>query len=236
MKEKLIVGLDVGTRAEAVGLARRLAVHVGALKIGLELLHSVGSQIVDEIQDLTGARIFLDAKLHDIPNTVAGAARALGARGIWMFNVHASGGREMMRRAKEAAHQAAAASNKKPPLVIAVTVLTSIDDEVLANDLGIHRNAGNMVVDLAQVAKAAGMDGVVASPKEVAAVRAACGEGFLIVTPGVRPAWASADDQKRVMTPKEAIALGADYIVVSRPIIKAEDPVDAARRIVEEMT
>ena len=235
MKDKIIVGLDVGTRDEALRLCELLADHVGAIKIGLQLLHAAGSQIIDEIQNTTGARLFIDAKLHDIPNTVAGASQALGAKGVWMFNVHAAGGREMMRKAKEAAQQAAASVNKQTPLVIAVTVLTSIDDEVLANDLGIHMHAADWVVALAQVSKASGMDGVVASPKEIAAVRHACGDDFLIITPGVRPLWADANDQKRVLTPKEAIALGANYIVISRPIIKADDPVDAAKRIADEI-
>ena len=175
-------------------------------------------------------RIFYDAKFHDIPNTVAGAVRAASRYRPWMLNIHASGGRAMMEAAVEAAHQ-----SEEPPLVIAVTVLTSLDQSVLSDELGVTRLLSDHVVALAKAAQQAGCDGVVASPREIASIKAACGRDFLVVTPGVRPAGSAIGDQKRVTTPCEAVTAGANYIVIGRPITAAPDPAAALRAVLEEI-
>lgn len=232
MTNQILVGLDVATAEKAEDLVKKIAGEVGGYKIGLELFNSYGPAIFDRICAIAGdhAPIFYDAKLHDIPNTVAGAVRAAAKHNLWMINVHASGGRGMMQAAVEAAKSA-----PEPPLVIAVTVLTSIDDTVLSADLGIPRTAEEQAVTLARLAQDSGCNGVVASPREIRAIKAACGPAFLVVTPGVRPAGADLDDQKRVATPLQAVRAGADYIVVARPIIAAADPAAAARAIAREI-
>jgi orotidine-5'-phosphate decarboxylase len=224
LRDRLIVALDFPTVAEAEAMGRRLAGRVGMVKVGLELLHAEGP---DAVRRLAGAghRVFCDCKLHDIPNTVAAAARALAATGAAMLNVHVAGGAEMMRAAKEAAPGV---------LVIGVTVLTSLDQDDLSA-LGVGRPLEEQVSHLARVAQEAGLDGVVASAREIRAVREACGPDFLIVTPGIRPRSAAADDQKRVAAPREAIQAGADYIVVGRPITRSRDPAGAAEAVVKEM-
>jgi orotidine-5'-phosphate decarboxylase len=228
----IIVALDVTSADTAKSLVKQLSGSVGAYKVGLELLNNAGTDIFKILSDEDPAgRIFYDAKFHDIPNTVAGAVRAAAALGVWMVNVHASGGRAMM----EAAVQSAAGAKKKP-LIIAVTVLTSLDDSDLSRDLGINRSVGEQVVALALLAKEAGCDGVVASPHEILTIKEACGKGFLVITPGVRPAGAALGDQKRVMTPGEAVARGADYIVVGRPIAASNAPAEAAKAILDEIT
>lgn len=242
VKNKIIVALDVDNIESAEGLARELGPHVGAVKIGLELMNSVGApQIVSRL-NVGGSRIFFDGKFKDIPNTVAGAARAVTRLGVWMFNVHAMGGAAMMTAAIEAAEQASKASNVGRPLVLAVTVLTSLDVGALAEmgfNISCQDELRDHVVRLAELAKSSGLDGVVASPKEVSFIREACGRNFVIVTPGVRPLWAAKGDQKRVTTPADAVRLGADYLVIGRPITQppAEigSPVEAVRKIVEEL-
>ncbi len=234
MYNPIIVALDVSSVDEAVTLVRTLKPYVGAFKIGLELFNAVGIGIFREIRDAVGGddvKIFYDAKFHDIPNTVAGAVKAASQHHVWMINVHASGGLAMMKTAVAAAK----ATSGNPPLVIAVTVLTSIDDETLQKELGVSRAAAEQVVALALLAKEAGCDGVVASPRETAQIRAACGADFAIVTPGVRPAGASLDDQKRVMTPSQAISQGSSYLVIGRPITGAADPAEAAIAIGKEL-
>lgn len=213
----------------ALDLAVRLVPHVGALKVGLELFNAEGPAALSALA-AAGAKVFYDAKLHDIPNTVAGAMRAALHWRPWMINVHASGGAAMMRAAAETARAAA-----EPPLVVAVTVLTSIGAQQLRDELGVAHAPAEQVVRLARLAQDCGLDGVVASPLEAAAIRAACGPEFLIVTPGVRPAGAASDDQSRVATPRAAIAAGADFLVVGRPITAAADPVAAARAVAEEL-
>jgi orotidine-5'-phosphate decarboxylase len=221
---RVIVPLDVPTLAEATELGKRLAGHVAAVKIGKQLFTAEGPAAIRAMHDL-GLRVFLDLKYHDIPNTVAGAVAAAKSLGVWLLNVHASGGGEMMRAA------ARAVAGPDRPLVIAVTVLTSFSEDAYRAVTGTSRTIEAQVLHLARETKAAGLDGVVASPHEIRAIRQACGPEFLIVTPGVRPADAALNDQQRVMTPAEAIRAGADYLVIGRPITAAPDPVEAARRI-----
>ena len=234
-KQRIIVALDVDAAEKAVALVELLTDEVGAFKVGLELVNSAGLGIFDRIRQAGGARIFYDAKLHDIPNTVAGASRAATRLGVWMFNVHCSGGLAMMKAAREAAAQESSRLGVEPPKVIGVTVLTSIDQQALSDEMRVGGTVAEMVVHLAKLARDAGLDGVVASPHEIELIRAACGSGFLIVTPGVRPAGGDIGDQKRVMTPKEALAKGADFLVLGRPITRADDPRAAARAIAAEL-
>ncbi|MDD3652884.1 MAG: orotidine-5'-phosphate decarboxylase [Desulfotomaculaceae bacterium] len=234
IKNPLIVALDVNTVDEAVALASALAPYTGAFKVGMQLFNSAGPEAVHRLIERK-ASVFVDLKLHDIPNTVAGAARALTRHGAAIFNVHAAGGPVMMQEAANAARDEAGKAGVKPPLVIAVTVLTSIDEDMFNQKLGIPGTIEERVVAWARLAKEAGMDGVVASPKEITAIREACGKDFLIITPGVRPLGAAANDQKRTMTPGEAIRLGASYLVVGRPVTAAPDPVAAAKAILQEI-
>lgn len=232
MKDKLIVALDVPTLEAAGDLVRQLSGVVRWFKVGLELFVAEGPRAFDEVFAAGARHVFFDGKLHDIPNTVAGAARAAARHGVTMFNVHALGGVEMMHAALEAAEQVRGASR---PKVIGVTILTSLDQPTMNRELCISGTVETQVAHLARLVQQAGLDGVVCSPQEIAAVRAACGDGFLIVTPGVRPAWAARGDQRRVMTPAEAVAAGADYIVVGRPITHAPNPVEAAERVLSEL-
>ena len=228
---RLIVALDVPTLAEATELGRRLSPYLAAVKLGSQLFTAEGPLAVHALRDL-GLRVFLDLKFHDIPNTVAGAVAAASSLGVWMVNVHTSGGSAMLRAAAEAAAKGGAPDAR--PLVLGVTVLTSLEESDLRAAFGTTRTLREQVQYLAREARSAGLDGVVASPHEVADIRGACGAGFLIVTPGVRPAQADRGDQRRVLTPGEAIRAGADYVVVGRPILAAKDPVEAAQRIAEE--
>jgi len=233
-RKRLILALDVGSIEEAVNMVEHLRDYVGAFKVGNQLYTAQGPKVVEAIHG-KGGRVFLDLKFHDIPSTVGAAAAAAVKLGVFMFNLHASGGLEMMRRAIEAAEKAAREAKREKPLIIAVTVLTSLDEVELGEELGVGRSLREHVIHLAKMAQRAGLEGVVASPQEIVDIRAACGQEFLIVTPGVRPQWATLGDQKRVMTPGEAIAAGADYIVLGRPILQAPDPLEAARRILKEM-
>ncbi len=232
-KSKILVALDTDTAQKALTLAKTLHGEVAGFKVGLELINAAGFGLLDDLKAQAGAdaKIFYDCKFHDIPNTVKGAARAAAGRGVWMFNVHASGGRAMMEAAASGAQEGADAAGVARPLVIAVSVLTSISAEVLRDELGVERPVEAQVVALARLAQDAGCDGLVASPLEVNAIRAACGPEFTLVIPGVRPAGADVGDQKRVMTPREAVEAGADYLVVGRPITGAADPRAAARAI-----
>ncbi len=234
MRSRLIVALDVSDRNDALKLVEQLSPEVGAFKVGMQLYNSTGPAIVKDIQD-AGGNVFIDLKFHDIPNTVGQAARVMSRKGAFMYTVHAGGGSKMLQAAADSAAEEAKYFAAPRPLSLAVTVLTSLSQEELSQELAINRSVAEHVVALAKMAKASGIDGVVCSPQELDMVRAACGDDFLIVTPGVRPRWAAVNDQKRIMTPKEAIARGASYIVVGRPILKAESPVEAARKIVTEM-
>jgi orotidine-5'-phosphate decarboxylase len=229
---QLLVALDVDTPAEARALANALRGSVGGFKIGSRLFTSHGPSIVDDLV-ARGDQVFLDLKFHDIPNTVAGAVAAATRLGVWMLNVHASGGLDMMRAAREAADEAAVAMNMAPPLVIAVTVLTSLDQTTLA-DIGITTPVAAHVAHLAALSQAAALDGVVASPQEIATIRGLCGERFAVVTPGIRGASDAKGDQQRTATASGALTAGASFIVVGRPIIAAADPRDAAERIAAE--
>ncbi len=234
VKDRLIVALDVESAQEAREMFARLRDHAGMFKIGSQLFTAAGPGIVRELV-AAGASVFLDLKFHDIPNTVASAGVEATRLGVSMFNVHALGGGEMMRRTMEAVMEASAREGINRPVVIAVTVLTSADSTTLA-EVGIPSGPEAIVPRLARLAEECGLDGVVASPREVALVRASVRKAdFLIVTPGVRPLGAAANDQKRIVTPAEAVLAGANYLVMGRVILKAEDPQRAAIKVVEEM-
>jgi orotidine-5'-phosphate decarboxylase len=230
--DQLLVALDVDSAARALELADRLRGAVGGYKIGKRLFTLEGPAIVRALVE-RGDRVFLDLKFHDIPNTVAQAVAAAASLGVWMVNVHASGGRTMMLAARTAAHETAARLGRPAPLVIGVTVLTSMRSEDLA-EIGIETPVMEQVVRLARLAQDAGLDGVVASPLETRMIRDACGPDFAIVTPGIRGGAAAvpgSDDQQRTMTARQAVDAGASYIVVGRPIIGAPDPRAAAEAI-----
>lgn len=229
---QLIVALDFPDADSALAMVRRLLPAKPWVKVGLELLMQAGPDIVRALRGL-GFDVFLDGKFHDIPNTVAGAVKGAVATGARIVNVHASGGLRMMQAAREAA-AAAAADGAPRPLVIAVTVLTSISAQELADEVGCARAPEEQVIALAKLAQQAGLDGVVASVLEAAAIRAACGPEFAIVTPGIRPAQAN-DDQRRVATPRVAVESGANFLVVGRPITQAADPLAACEAIQAEM-
>lgn len=230
----IFVALDVPTADEAIALADALRGAVGGFKIGSQLFTAAGPEIVQTLV-ARGDRVFLDLKFHDIPHTVAGAIRSASTLGVWMLNVHASGGRPMMEAARAAADDRGSRSGSKP-LVIAVTVLTSLDAATLAS-VGVSASPLAHVTELAKLVKASGLDGVVASPQETAAIRKACGKDFVIVTPGIRGGTASAtmNDQLRTMSPAEAMAAGSSYLVIGRPITAAPDPRAAAETIAADI-
>ena len=230
--DQFLVALDVDTVAEARALANTLRGAVGGFKIGSRLFTSEGPPFVEELAG-HGDRVFLDLKFHDIPTTVAGAVAAATRLGVWMLNVHAAGGAAMMRAARTAAHDEAARRSQPLPLVIAVTMLTSLDDQALA-EIGMHDAMATQVGRLAALAEAAGLDGVVASPREIDIIRRRVGRNFAIVTPGIRGAADRKGDQSRTMTASEALAAGASYVVIGRPIISAPDPRAAAERLADE--
>lgn len=233
--ERLIVALDVEDAGSARSIVNELKGRVGAFKIGLQLFTSAGPDLVREFCE-TGERIFLDLKFHDIPNTVAKASVEAARLGVWMFNVHASGGSEMMRRTVHEVAEFCERTSVSKPKIIAVTVLTSSTEETLL-EIGVQRSAMHQVLDLAKLTENCDLDGVVASPLEAHGIRAqATREGFLIVTPGVRPKSATLDDQKRVMTPGETLAAGSDYLVVGRPVTAAADRLAAVDAILGEIS
>lgn len=230
--ERLIVALDTDAR-QALALAGSLQGIVGWLKVGMTLFYETGPEIVTHIREL-GFQVFLDLKLHDIPHQVEGAAATVSRLGVGMLTVHASGGAAMVSAAVRGAAMGAGEAGIRRPHVLAVTVLTSMDDATLGS-VGVERSAADQVPMLAQLALQAGASGVVCSPEEAAGIRVLAGESPLIVTPGIRPAGASLGDQARVATPFAALAAGASHLVVGRPITAAAVPADAAARIIEEM-
>jgi len=234
MKEKLIVALDVSTREQAFELVKQLDGEVGAFKIGMQLYNSEGPDIVRDIQRI-GGKVFVDLKFHDIPNTVGQTSRIMVRQEAFMFTLHASGGFKMLQAAADSCIEEAELLKVDKPLLLAVTVLTSISQDAFNNEIGINGPIEQQVTKWAALAKQAGIDGVVCSPWEISAIRQNCGDDLLIITPGVRPAWAAKGDQERIMTPKEAIARGASYLVVGRPITAHSNPVKAAKMIVAEM-
>lgn len=226
----VFVALDTPDPAQAHAWASAVRGHVGGVKVGLEFFSANGAEGVARIVDL-GLPVFLDLKFHDIPNTVAGAVRAVAGLGAAIVNVHASGGPAMLAAARAAAE---AADGDSRPLIIAVTVLTSLDDTDL-DAVGQAGPAEDQVVRLARLAEAHGLDGVVCSPAEITPLRAACSSDFKLVVPGIRPDWAATGDQKRITTPAQARDRGADVLVIGRPITGADDPAAAAARIADEL-
>ena len=231
-RDRLIVALDFGSAAAAAQLAAKLHDRAGMFKVGSELFTAEGPVLARYLVS-AGEKVFLDLKWHDIPNTVRAAAREAAQMGVRMVDVHASGGRKMMEAAMEGVREGSP-GGKERPLVLAVTILTSLAGTDL-EEVGIGGTAEDAVVRLARLAQQSGLDGVVASPREIAAVRRVCGPRFLVVTPGIRPAASASNDQSRTATPAVAIQAGADFLVVGRPITGAPDPVAAAEAIAADM-
>lgn len=234
VKEKIILALDVSDAGHALDIVDRFKDYVDIFKVGLELFVSAGPEVIGGINK-RGKRIFLDLKFHDITNTVTKAAMAATRLGIYMFNVHASGGLDMMRRCRESVAELCIKENIRRPKMLAVTVLTGLTPEALKNELGIHHSLRTHVKELSRLAVEAGFDGVVASGHEVEVIRNSFGDKFVIVTPGIRTSWCPPDDQRRTMTPREAIRVGADYIVLGRAVLNQPDPVKALELISAEI-
>jgi orotidine-5'-phosphate decarboxylase len=233
-KQRIVIALDLDSDREALALVDELIGEVGMFKVGHQLFTAYGPDIVRRIKD-KGGSVFLDLKYLDIPNTVAKASAEAVKLGVSIFNVHALGGLDMMKAAVSSAREEATRQNAPLPLVLAVTILTSMDDRALRHDLKINRSLRREVAHLAELAHRAGMSGVVASPQEITMLRKAIRGRFVILTPGVRPAWAGKDDQKRVMNPGEAVAAGADYLVVGRPVLRSLDRKAAVHKIIQEI-
>ena len=234
IEDRIIIALDVPTFAAANDLMDKLGDRAKSLKVGSQLFTSVGPDIIREIKR-RGKKLFLDLKFHDIPNTVARASEAAAELGVDIFNVHISGGVEMMRDAAQATRAKASELGIEKPIVLGVTILTSIDETMFQRVLVSGNSLKDQIVHMAKLAQKAGLDGVVASPQEIQLIREACGEDFVVLTPGVRPEWASSDDQKRTMTPVEAFKAGANYVVIGRPVYRAPEPADALERILRRL-
>ncbi len=230
MSEKLILSLDVPERSQAIELVERFKDYIGIFKVGPELFLSSGPKIIEDI-NTREKKVFLDLKFHDIPNTVTKAAIVATKLGIYMFNLHTSGGLEMMRRCRDSIIEVCLKENLNRPKILGVTILTSISKEILLNELGIQCSLRTHVKHLSTLALRAGLDGVIASAREASMIRNHCGKEILIVTPGIRPSWTPPDDQKRTMTPKEAIREGADYLVMGRGVLQHQDPLKAVELI-----
>ncbi len=233
-KDRLIVALDVETLDKAEQLVDQLRDYCSIFKVGPVLLFSEGMQVLDMFLS-KGVRVFLDMKFHDIPNTIAEVGKAIVKRGVFMYTVHTTGGKEMMGSIRQTTIETHKESSFSPPLIIGVTVLTSIDEDMLMRDLGVMRPLEDQVLSLAMLARQAGLDGVVASPMEVAKIRETCGPDFLIVAPGIRLCDGKTDDHRRKQTPSYAIQSGADFIVVGRPIIESPQPSVVAEAIIKEI-
>src|SRR5574340_307928 len=233
-KGKLILALDVAEYAYAIELIDRFRDVIEVFKVGFELYSAVGPSIINKIHK-RHRKVFLYLKFHDIPNTVSKAGLAAARLGVFMFNVHASGGLDMMRKCREDVVNLCLRENLDKPKIIAVTVLTSMSQEILKTDIGVQHSLNTHVRHLSALALKAGLDGVVASAREAAMIRGHCGRGFMIVTPGIRPSWTSADDQSRTMTPRQALAQGADFLVMGRAILNHSDPMKAIELIHKEI-
>ncbi len=233
-KEKIIFALDVEHFSEAQEWVKLLKNQVGMFKVGKQLFTHAGPKVIDMIL-AKGQKVFLDLKFHDIPNTVAKAGEEATKHNVTMFNLHALGGFEMMRKTVEGSRAVAKTLGIPKPLILAVTLLTSMDEETI-REVGIQGPVVEQVGRLASLAMKAGVDGVVASPQEVAVIREKCSDSFLIVTPGIRMPSSKSDDQKRTLSPKEAVTAGADYLVIGRPIKEAKDPLEAVQKIIEDMS
>lgn len=233
-KSRLMIALDVDSREKAEEWVHKMKLHVGYFKVGLQLFTLAGAELVRSIR-ARGGRIFLDVKYHDIPNTVARACESCCSMGIDFVNVHALGGKAMIKAAATALSESSARMRVQKPVLLAVTILTSHDAKSLKDEVGLKGSPEKEVVRLAKMAQAAGAEGVVCSPREIEAVRKACGDKFIIVTPGIRPAGSDKQDQKRTMTAGQAIAKGADFLVVGRPLTTATDPVEVAKAMSEDM-
>jgi orotidine-5'-phosphate decarboxylase len=231
-QEKIIVALDVSNKEEALSLVRQLK-DTNIFKVGLQLFTVEGPSLVKNLQDL-GKKVFLDLKFHDIPNTVAGAVRMGVRMGVHMMTLHASGGREMMASAAQAAKEEAESVGTAPSLLLAVTILTSLKGKHL-KDIGIGTDTKSQVLNLAGLAFQSGIEGIVCSPKEIEAIKKTFKKNLVVVAPGIRPKWAAAQDQKRILTPAQAVKKGADYLVIGRPITQAPSPHDAFLRILDEL-
>lgn len=231
-QEKIIVALDVSNKEEALSLVRQLK-DTNIFKVGLQLFTVEGPSLVKNLQDL-GKKVFLDLKFHDIPNTVAGAVRMGVRMGVHMMTLHASGGREMMASAAQAAKEEAESVGTAPSLLLAVTILTSLKGKHL-KDIGIGTDTKSQVLNLAGLAFQSGIEGIVCSPKEIEAIKKTFKKNLAVVAPGIRPKWAAAQDQKRILTPAQAVQKGADYLVIGRPITQAPSPHDAFLRILDEL-
>ncbi|MBN2145339.1 MAG: orotidine-5'-phosphate decarboxylase [Candidatus Aureabacteria bacterium] len=234
MGTRIILALDVDSKTRAISHVLTLKNDVALFKVGKQLFTRYGPSVIRQVQQ-AGGKVFLDLKFHDIPNTVALACREAVRLGVNMLTIHATGGGSMMKAAVESVQKASCEFKKRRPVILAVTVLTSISNDMLKNELRCGLDIQDQVAWLAHLAQKAGVDGVVASPEESVLIRKACGESFMIVTPGVRPEWADKHDQKRVMTPLEAVKAGADYVVIGRPVISHSDPLLAVRMINKEL-
>ncbi len=232
-QDRIIVPLDVATAAEAIALIELLP-EVSFWKVGLELFVSVGAVILQQLQQ-RHKRIFLDLKFHDIPNTVVGACRAATGYGVELLTIHASVGREALKAAQVAVCEQSERLGHAPPKLIAITLLTSLDARSLAFDLNVPLELSDYVLQMAMLAQASGLPGVVCSPQEASQLRRVCGDEFVLVCPGVRPTWALSGDQRRSLTPSEAVQAGATYLVIGRPITSAHDPLAAFQRICDEL-
>ena len=233
MAKRIIVPLDVPSEEEAIALIQAIP-QVTFWKVGLELFVSSGPSVIAALKS-RNKKIFLDLKLHDIPNTMAGAARAAGRYGVNLLTVHAAAGKAALVATQLAAEAGAQVAGQEPPQVIAVTLLTSIDEDALASELQISASVADYAQRMAQLAAASGLAGAVCSPQEAEQLRQNCGDAFVLVCPGVRPTWAQKGDQQRAMTPQQTIASGANYLVIGRPITQADNPAAAFERICQEM-
>lgn len=234
IKKKLVLALDVEEIETAKALVDELSPYIGTFKVGLQLFCGYGLEIVNYIKE-KNSNFFLDVKLHDIPNTVEKASFNVIKNGANFFNVHATGGVEMMKAAKKGAYDAAHKYNREKPLILAVTILTSINETILENELLNKNKVEDMVLQLAKNTKEAGLDGVVASANELKIIKKELGQDFVVLTPGIRPTWSLKDDQKRVATPQSAIKDGADFIVLGRAITNSDNKIEAIKKVYEEI-